>query len=54
MTRVPATSTPIDRAKVLLDKISAVYPGRSVHLIGKHRGASVCWSAYVDYRTHMM
>lgn len=34
MTRVPATSTPIDRAKVLLDKISEVYPGRSVHLIG--------------------
>lgn len=34
MTRVPATSTPIDRAKVLLDKISEVYPGRGVHLIG--------------------
>lgn len=34
ITRVPATSTPIDRAKVLEEKISAAYPGRSVHLIG--------------------
>ncbi|KAH9937239.1 uncharacterized protein B0H18DRAFT_969715, partial [Fomitopsis serialis] len=34
MTRVPATSTPIDRAKVLCEKVSEAYPGRSVHLIG--------------------
>jgi triacylglycerol lipase len=35
ITRVPATSSPVDRAKVLEQKVSAVYPGRSVHLIGK-------------------
>ena len=35
ITRVPATSSPGDRAKVLEEKISAVYAGRSVHLIGK-------------------
>lgn len=34
ITRVPATSSPVDRAKVLEQKISSVYPGRSVHLIG--------------------
>ena len=34
ITRVPATSSPIDRAKVLEEKINAAYPGRSVHLIG--------------------
>jgi hypothetical protein len=34
ITRVPATSSPVDRAKVLEQKISKVYPGRSVHLIG--------------------
>lgn len=34
ITRVPATSSPVDRAKVLEEKISEVYPGRSVHLIG--------------------
>ncbi|KAJ8474508.1 hypothetical protein ONZ51_g7173 [Trametes cubensis] len=33
ITRVPATSSPIDRAKVLCEKIAEVYPGRSVHLI---------------------
>lgn len=31
---MPATSSPIDRAKVLEKRISEVYPGRSVHLIG--------------------
>lgn len=36
ITRVPATSSPIDRAKVLEQKISETYPGRSVHLIGLH------------------
>ena len=35
ITRVPATSSPVDRAKVLEQKISAAFPGRSVHLIGK-------------------
>lgn len=34
ITRVPATSSPVDRAKVLEAKISETYPGRSVHLIG--------------------
>jgi triacylglycerol lipase len=34
ITRVPATSSPVDRAKVLESRISEVYPGRSVHLIG--------------------
>ncbi|KAJ7042426.1 Alpha/Beta hydrolase protein [Mycena alexandri] len=34
ITRVPATSSPIDRAKVLEKKISEAYPGRSVHLGG--------------------
>ncbi|KAF8203197.1 triacylglycerol lipase [Pholiota molesta] len=33
ITRVPATSSPVERAKVLEAKISSVYPGRSVHLI---------------------
>jgi triacylglycerol lipase len=36
ITRVPATSSPIDRAKVLEEKINEVYPGRSVHLIGMY------------------
>ena len=34
ITRVPATSSYVDRAKVLKEKISQVYAGRSVHLIG--------------------
>jgi hypothetical protein len=34
MTRVPATSSPIERARVLEQKIEEVYAGRSVHLIG--------------------
>ncbi|KAL1951466.1 hypothetical protein VTO73DRAFT_615 [Trametes versicolor] len=34
ITRVPATSSPIDRAKVLCAKIAETYPGRAVHLIG--------------------
>ncbi|OBZ78634.1 Lipase 2 [Grifola frondosa] len=42
ITRVPATSSPIDRAKVLADKISEVYPGRSVHLIGHSMGGLDC------------
>jgi hypothetical protein len=34
---VPATSSVADRAKVLEEKISTVYPGRSVHLIGAYQ-----------------
>ena len=34
MTRVPATSSPVERAKVLEQKIEEAYPGRSVHLLG--------------------
>lgn len=35
ITRVPATSSPVDRAKVLEATISETYPGRAVHLIGE-------------------
>ncbi|EMD41945.1 hypothetical protein CERSUDRAFT_110499 [Gelatoporia subvermispora B] len=42
MTRVPATSSPIDRAKVLMEKINETYPGRSVHLIGHSMGGLDC------------
>ncbi|CAA7268008.1 unnamed protein product [Cyclocybe aegerita] len=42
ITRVPATSSPADRAKVLEEKISSVYPGRSVHLIGHSMGGLDC------------
>jgi triacylglycerol lipase len=35
VTKVPATSGVEERARVLGDKINEVYPGRSVHLIGK-------------------
>ena len=34
VTRVPATSSVHDRAKVLEEKITETYPGREVHLIG--------------------
>ncbi|CCL98514.1 uncharacterized protein FIBRA_00513 [Fibroporia radiculosa] len=42
MTRVPATSSPIDRAKVLVKKIDEAYAGRSVHLIGHSMGGLDC------------
>lgn len=42
ITRVPATSSPADRAKVLEQKISQVYPGRSIHLIGHSMGGLDC------------
>ncbi|KAG6854226.1 hypothetical protein C0991_009244 [Blastosporella zonata] len=42
ITRVPATSSPVDRAHVLARKISEVYPGRSVHLIGHSMGGLDC------------
>jgi triacylglycerol lipase len=35
VTKVPATSSIDERARVLKDKISSVYPGREVHLIGE-------------------
>lgn len=34
MTRVPATSSPEQRAKVLEQKIEEMYAGRSIHLLG--------------------
>jgi triacylglycerol lipase len=34
ITRVPATSSPVERAKVLADAISEKYSGRKIHLIG--------------------
>ncbi|KAH7914796.1 Alpha/Beta hydrolase protein [Hygrophoropsis aurantiaca] len=42
MTRVPATSSPVDRAKVLEQRISEVYPGRKVHLVGHSMGGLDC------------
>lgn len=42
ITRVPATSSPMERAKVLEAKISEVYPGRDVHLIGHSMGGLDC------------
>ncbi|KAG2154652.1 Alpha/Beta hydrolase protein [Suillus clintonianus] len=42
ITRVPATSSPVERAKVLEKKISDVYPGRAVHLIGHSMGGLDC------------
>ncbi|KAJ4484907.1 Alpha/Beta hydrolase protein [Lentinula edodes] len=42
ITRVPATSSPIERAKVLAETVSAKYPGRKVHLIGHSMGGIDC------------
>ncbi|KAE9408286.1 alpha/beta-hydrolase [Gymnopus androsaceus JB14] len=42
ITRVPATSSPVERARVLEERISEVYPGRSVHLIGHSMGGIDC------------
>ncbi|KAI0294939.1 Alpha/Beta hydrolase protein [Russula brevipes] len=42
MTRVPATSSPIERAKVLEQKIEEMYAGRSVHLLGHSMGGLDC------------
>ncbi|KAG6817706.1 hypothetical protein H0H87_004497 [Tephrocybe sp. NHM501043] len=42
ITRVPATSSPVDRAHVLERTISQVYPGRKVHLIGHSMGGLDC------------
>lgn len=46
ITRVPATSSPVDRAKVLEQKISSVYPGKSVHLIGQFLSLLFYFSQY--------
>ncbi|PPQ64484.1 hypothetical protein CVT26_002023 [Gymnopilus dilepis] len=52
ITRVPATSSPKERAKVLEEKISSVYPGRSVHLIGHSMGGLDCryLTTHLTYR----
>ncbi|KIJ46385.1 hypothetical protein M422DRAFT_249978 [Sphaerobolus stellatus SS14] len=42
ITRVPATSSVADRAKVLLEKISEVYSGREIHLIAHSMGGLDC------------
>ncbi|KAI6004564.1 hypothetical protein EDC04DRAFT_2908096 [Pisolithus marmoratus] len=42
ITSVPATSSPVDRAKVLEKEISKVYPGRAVHLIAHSMGGIDC------------
>ncbi|KAI6104078.1 alpha/beta-hydrolase [Pisolithus croceorrhizus] len=42
ITCVPATSSPVDRAKVLEKTISETYPGRAVHLIGHSMGGIDC------------
>lgn len=56
ITRVPATSSPAERAKVLEKRISEVYPGRSVHLIGQsfitlHWGDSILLSLSQAFRS---
>ncbi|KAF8745099.1 hypothetical protein AX14_010570 [Amanita brunnescens Koide BX004] len=42
ITRVPATSSYVDRAKVLKEKISQAYAGRSIHLIAHSMGGLDC------------
>lgn len=42
ITRVPATSSYVDRAKVLKEKISKAYAGKSVHLIGIYVQSTSC------------
>jgi triacylglycerol lipase len=42
VTRVPATSSIPARAAVLREKISEVYPGRDVHLVGHSMGGLDC------------
>ncbi|KAI0066489.1 alpha/beta-hydrolase [Artomyces pyxidatus] len=42
MTRVPATSSPVDRAKVLEQRIEEAYAGKAVHLIGHSMGGLDC------------
>ncbi|KAI6097800.1 alpha/beta-hydrolase [Pisolithus sp. B1] len=42
ITSVPATGSPVDRAKILETTISEAYPGRAVHLIGHSMGGIDC------------
>ncbi|KAI6026913.1 Alpha/Beta hydrolase protein [Pisolithus microcarpus] len=42
ITSVPATGSPVDRAKILEKTISETYPGRAVHLIGHSMGGIDC------------
>ncbi|KAF8519103.1 alpha/beta-hydrolase [Hysterangium stoloniferum] len=42
ITRVPATSSIDERAKVLDERISEVYPGREIHLLGHSMGGLDC------------
>jgi triacylglycerol lipase len=52
ITRVPATSSPVDRAKVLEKRISEVYEGRSVHLIGHSMVNIPCHKANRHHTAH--
>ncbi|KAG9001785.1 hypothetical protein FRB94_000634 [Tulasnella sp. JGI-2019a] len=42
VTRVPATSSPLERAPILAEAIDKAYHGRSVHLIGHSMGGIDC------------
>ncbi|KIY45804.1 alpha/beta-hydrolase, partial [Fistulina hepatica ATCC 64428] len=52
ITRVPATSSPSDRAEVLEQIISRTFPGRAVHLIGHSMGGIDCryLTTHLTYR----
>lgn len=52
MTRVPATSSPIERAKVLEQKVEEMYAGRSVHLLGHSMGGLDCRYLATNLRNH--
>ncbi|KAA1468074.1 alpha/beta-hydrolase [Dentipellis sp. KUC8613] len=52
ITRVPATSSPVERAKVLEKKIEEVYPGRKVHLIGHSMGGLDCRYLTTNLHSH--
>lgn len=51
ITRVPATSSPVERAKVLEAKVSEVFPGRAVHLIGTFFEPCFICAALIGRRT---
>ncbi|KAN0124638.1 Alpha/Beta hydrolase fold [Lactarius tabidus] len=52
MTRVPATSSPVERAKVLEQKIEEMYAGRSVHLLGHSMGGLDCRYLATNLHNH--
>ncbi|TFY78332.1 hypothetical protein EWM64_g5680 [Hericium alpestre] len=52
ITRVPATSSPVDRAKVLEKKVEEVYAGRKVHLIGHSMGGLDCRYMTTNLHSH--